>query len=133
MKRLLKPREVSTLVGIEEREILRVISRNDPEVEPYLIRLNDERLIDIAGLPVILKKLAYNMPTTEIIENLACQILHLELISQLYEELKVENERLKAEIKRLRAMLKMRDEGKGRRKFRFRLGLWRLRKLKLRP
>lgn len=122
MKRLLKPREVSNLVGIEEKEILRVISRDDPEVTPYLIDLGEERLIDLAGLPIILKKLAYNMPTTDIIENLACQILHLELFSQEREELKRENERLKAEIKRLRAKLSRGGEKNHPRRFKLRFG-----------
>jgi len=129
VKRLLKPREVSNLVGIEEREILRVIARDDPEVTPYLIDLGEERLIDLAGLPVILKKLAYNMPTTEIIENLACQILHLELFSQEREELKRENERLKAEIKRLKAKLSRSQEKGPPKRFRLRFGgFWRLKR-----
>ncbi len=130
MKSELTIPEISKLLGIDEPIIRWVFSRQDSELAPYLQHLsqkqpgNDENdintssdsevaddsevaefLLNLEGLPVLVKKLSYNIPTTDIIENLACQILHLEVLQQENEQLKQENQQLKLENQQLRQKL----------------------------
>lgn len=122
MKNELTIPEISKLLGIDEPIIRWVFSRQDSELAPYLQHFppkqprddeNDintssevaEFLLNLEGLPVLVKKLSYNIPTTDIIENLACQILHLEVLQQENEQLKQENEQLKLENQQLRQKL----------------------------
>ena len=124
MKSELTIPEISKLLGIDEPIIRWVFSRQDSELAPYLQNLSQKQpgddendintssdsevaefLLNLEGLPVLVKKLSYNIPTTDIIENLACQILHLEVLQQENEQLKQENEQLKLENQQLRQKL----------------------------
>ena len=65
-------------------------------------------LLDREGLPLLITKLAFNIPTSDIIENLACQVLHLTLVQEQkadltskHQELQEQNERLQHHIKEL--------------------------------
>ena len=60
------------------------------------------------GLPLLITKLAFNIPTADIIENLACQVLHLMLVqgenadlTSKHQELQEQNEQLQHHIKEL--------------------------------
>lgn len=60
------------------------------------------------GLPLLITKLAFNIPTSDIIENLACQVLHLILIQEQnadltskHQELLEQNEQLQHHTKEL--------------------------------
>ena len=65
-------------------------------------------LLDREGLPLLITKLAFNIPTSDIIENLACQVLHLTLVQEQkadltskHQELQEQNEQLQHHIKEL--------------------------------
>ena len=65
-------------------------------------------LLDREGLPLLITKLAFNIPTSDIIENLACQVLHLTLVQEQnadltskHQELQEQNEQLERHIKEL--------------------------------
>ena len=122
MKNELTIPEISKLLGIDEPIIRWVFSRQDSELAPYLQHLSQKQpgddendintssevadevaefLLNLEGLPVLVKKLSYNIPTTDIIENLACQILHLEVLQQENQQLKQENQQLRQKLDQL--------------------------------
>ena len=60
------------------------------------------------GLPLLITKLAFNIPTSDIIENLASQVLHLTLVQEenadltsKHQELQEQNEQLQHHAKEL--------------------------------
>ena len=122
MEHLLTISEISKILGLEKMIIERIVERNEPDLAPYIHRWNSniakeyggddvvkaktgEWIIELEGLPVLIKELAYNIPTTDIIENLICQVLHLEVLMQENEELREENQRLTKELDILRSLL----------------------------
>jgi len=112
MKSKLTIPETSELLGLEESTIEWIVKKNDPELEPYIQRnsgngSSEEKQIAITldGLPVLIKKLSYNIQTADIIENLACQVLHLEILRQENEQLKQDNLTLNQELNELKTQL----------------------------
>jgi len=122
MEHLLTISEISKILGLDKMIIERIVERSEPDLAPYVHRWDSkfaqeyggnnvvkfktgEWVIELEGLPVLIKNLAYNIPTTDIIENLICQVLHLEVLMQENEELREENQRLSREIDILRSRL----------------------------
>jgi hypothetical protein len=117
MKDKLTIPETSELLGLDESTIEWIIKKDDPELEPYLQRNSGngssggkQITITLAGLPLLIKKLSYNIQTADIIENLACQVLHLEILRQENEELKQDNLRLRTELDELKVQLLEHEE-----------------------
>ena len=115
--------EIANMIGVEEAIIQQTLERRDEDLVPYLhepdaLREDAEGnvspaqpqtlLLDREGLPLLITKLAFNIPTTDIIENLACQVLHLMLIQEQnadltskHQESQEQNAQLQCHIKEL--------------------------------
>jgi regulator of replication initiation timing len=109
----MNPSEVSEIIGVEEGIIIRALERRDVEIEPYLrvISAPSENQGDstqpliqlrVDGLAPLIKKLTYNIPTDDIIENLSCQIFHITHLRETCDKLEEENQTLVAENAQLR-------------------------------
>jgi chromosome segregation ATPase len=51
---------------------------------------------------MLIKKLAYNIPTDDIIENLSCQVFHITHLQETCDKLEAENQALVTENAQLR-------------------------------
>jgi len=123
MEHLLTISEISKILGLDKMIIERIVERDEPDLAPYVHRWGSkiakeygennigktfnagEWIIELEGLPVLIKELAYNIPTTDIIENLICQVLHLEVLMQENEKLREDNQRLNKELDVLKSQL----------------------------
>ena len=114
--------EIANMIGVEEAIIGQTLERRDEDLVPYLhdpgaseeaadVNASSQPqtlLLDREGLPLLITKLAFNIPTSDIIENLACQVLHLILVQEQnadltskHQELKKQNEQLQRHTKEL--------------------------------
>ncbi len=113
--------EITNMIGVEESIIRQTLERRDEDLVPYLRDPDASRkeadanvprpqtlLLEREGLPLLITKLAFNIPTSDIIENLACQLLHLTLVQEQnadltskHQELQEQSERLQHHIKEL--------------------------------
>ena len=115
--------EITNMIGVEETIIRQTLERRDEDLAPYLHEPNasgeeadvsispfqsQTLLLDREGLPLLITKLAFNIPTSDIIENLARQVLHLTLIQEenadltsKHQELQEQNGQLQHHIKEL--------------------------------
>ena len=109
----MNPSEVSEIIGVEEGIIIRALERQDVEIEPYLRVVSapseepgsstkPQRQLRVDGLAPLIKKLTYNIPTDDIIENLSCQIIDITYLRETCDRLEAENEALIAENTQLR-------------------------------
>jgi septal ring factor EnvC (AmiA/AmiB activator) len=115
--------EIANMIGVEEAIIRQTLERRDEDLAPYLHEPNvsgeavdvnvspsqsQTLLLEREGLPLLITKLAFNIPTSDIIENLACQVLHLTFIQEenadltsKHQELQEQSEQLQHHIKEL--------------------------------
>lgn len=115
--------EIANMIGVEEAIIRQTLERRDEDIIPYLPVLDasgeeadtsvlpsqpQALLLAREGLPLLITKLAFNIPTSDIIENLASQVLHLMLVQEenailasKHQELQEQNEQLQRLIKDL--------------------------------
>ena len=112
----MNPSEVSEIIGVEEGIISRTLERRDVEIEPYLrvVSVPSEEpgsstkpsvQLRVDGLAPLIKKLTYNIPTDDIIENLSCQIIDIIYLRETCDRLEEENQALIAENTQLREMI----------------------------
>ena len=112
----MNPSEISEIIGVEEGIINSALKRRDVEIEPYLRVVSapsDEAgsatkpriQLRVDGLAPLIKKLTYNIPTDDIIENLSCQIIDITYLRETCDKLKSENQALIAENTQLREMV----------------------------
>lgn len=105
--------EISKIIGVEEEIIKRTLERRDVEIEPYLhvVSASSEKpgsstkpqvQLRVDGLAPLIKKLTYNIPTDDIIENLSCQIIDITYLRETCDRLEKENDTLIAENTQLR-------------------------------
>ena len=105
--------KITEIIGVEEEIINRTLERRDVDIEPYLrvVSAPSENLGDrpkpqiqlrIDGLALLIKKLTYNIPTDDIIENLSCQVFHITHLRETSEKLEAENQALIAENEQLK-------------------------------
>ena len=110
------PSEVSEIIGVEEGIIIRALERQDVEIEPYLRVVSapseepggstkPRMQLRVDGLAPLIKKLTYNIPTDDIIENLSCQIIDITYLRETCDRLEKENQALIAENTQLREMI----------------------------
>ena len=95
-----------------EREELPYLSDPDSSGEGADVNVSSPQsqtlLLAREGLPLLITKLAFNIPTSDIIENLASQVLHLTLVQEenadltsKHQELQEQNEQLQHHTKEL--------------------------------
>lgn len=112
----MNPSEISEIIGVEEGIINSALKRRDAEIEPYLRVVSapsDEAgsatkpqiQLRVDGLAPLIKKLTYNIPTDDIIENLSCQIIDITYLRETCDKLESENQALIAENTQLREMI----------------------------
>ena len=115
--------EIANMIGVEEVIIRHTLERRDEDLTPYLCDPDasgeadnvtaspsqpQTPLLDREGLPLLITKLAFNIPTSDIIENLACQVLHLMVTQEenagltgKHQGLQEQNEQLQHRVKEL--------------------------------
>ena len=114
----LNPAKITEIIGVQEEIINRTLERKDVDIEPYLRvvsappenpgdRPKPQIQLRIDGLALLIKKLTYNIPTDDIIENLSCQIFHITHLRETCEKLEEENQALIAENGQLREKIKV--------------------------
>ena len=107
------PSEISQIIGVEEGIISRTLERRDAAIEPYLrvVSARSEEPGDstkpqiqlrIDGLAPLIKRLSYNIPTDDIIENLSCQVIDITYLRETCAKLEADKEALAAENAELR-------------------------------
>lgn len=106
--------EIADLIGVEDTIIRRTIERRDDDLQPYLhedpengVQSQSDKdapvsdlptpLLDLEGLPLLITKLSFNIPTLDIIENLACQVLHLTVLREEKTDLTNKNRELQGQ------------------------------------
>ena len=112
----LNPSKITEIIGVEEEIINRTLERKDVDIEPYLRVVSappespgghpkPQIQLRLDGLALLIKKLTYNIPTDDIIENLSCQIFHITHLRETCDKLEgekkaliVENEQLQERI-----------------------------------
>ncbi len=115
--------EIANMIGVEEAIIRQTLERRDEDLAPYLHAPDasgeeadanvspsqpQTPLLRREGLPLLITKLAFNIPTSDIIENLASQVLHLMLVQEQntdltskHQELQEQNDQLQHHTKEL--------------------------------
>ena len=115
--------EIANMIGVEEAIIRQTLERRDEDLALYLHEpdtsgeeadanvspsQSQTPLLRREGLPLLITKLAFNIPTSDIIENLASQVLHLMLVQEentdltsKHQELQEQNEQLQHHTKEL--------------------------------
>ena len=97
--------KITEIIGVEEEIINRTLERRDVDIEPHLRvvsvpssnpgdRPKPQIQLRIDGLALLIKKLTYNIPTDDIIENLSCQVFHITHLRETCERLEEENKLL---------------------------------------
>ena len=113
----LNPSKITEIIGVEEEIINRTLERRDVDIEPYLRvvsappenpgdRPKPQVQLRIDGLALLIKKLTYNIPTDDIIENLSCQVFHITHLRETCERLEEENQALIVENEQLQERVK---------------------------
>ena len=106
--------EITNMIGVEQAIIQQTLERRDEDLAPYLCDPNASKkeadanvshsqtlLLEREGLPLLITKLAFNIPTSDIIENLACQVLHLTLVQEENADLTGKNQELQEQNEQL--------------------------------
>ena len=105
--------KISEIIGVEEDIITRTLERRDVDIESY-VRVVSARpdspgdspkpqiQLRVDGLAMLIRKLAYNIPTDDIIENLSCQVFHITHLQETCDKLEAENQALVTENTQLR-------------------------------
>ena len=126
MSQRLSVPDIASIIGVEEDIITNALAREDEDLKPYLYiepvitSHGDESIeslfggekkeakdpqtafmLSVDGLSILITKLAFNIPTSDLIENLACQVLHLTVLQEDIAELQRENEKLKLQNEEL--------------------------------
>lgn len=112
MPHILTVPEIANMIGVDQGIIQRTLERRDENLSAYLHEPHHDQtadasetgevpssqpqgiLLDVEGLPLLITKLAFNIPTADIIENLACQVLHLTLLEDEKKDLAHKNQEL---------------------------------------
>ena len=109
----MNPSEVSEIIGVEEGIINLTLERRDVDIEPYLRVVSapskgsegstkPQIQLRVDGLAPLIKKLTYNIPTDDIIENLSCQIIDITYLRETCAKLEAEKQALVIENTQLR-------------------------------
>ena len=105
--------KIAEIIGVEEDIITRMLERRDVDIESYIRVVSappespgaspkPQIQLRVDGLAMLIRKLAYNIPTDDIIENLSCQVFHITHLQETCDKLEAENQTLVAENAQLR-------------------------------
>lgn len=105
MNLYLSPAKITEIIGVAENIIQGTLERRDEDIEPYLRLVSaapktegdstkPQIELRIDGLGLLIKKLTYNIPTDDIIENLSCQIVHITYLQESCDRLEALNKTL---------------------------------------
>ena len=112
--------EIANMIGVEEAIIRQTLERHDEDLIPYLhdpdasgeeadVNISSSQpqtlLLKREGLPLLITKLAFNIPTSDIIENLASQVLHLMLVQEENADLTSKHQELQQRVDALEGEL----------------------------
>ena len=131
MSQRLSVPDIASIIGVEEDIITNTLARQDEDLKPYLYAepvtashgdesrealFGSEKegteepqtayMLGVEGLSVLITKLAFNIPTSDLIENLACQVLHLTVLQEDIADLKREKQKLQLQNEELQQKLK---------------------------
>ena len=109
----MNPSKIAEIIGVEEDIITRTLERRDVDLESYIRVVSapadspgaapkPQIQLRVDGLAMLIKKLAYNIPTDDIIENLSCQVFHITHLQETCDKLEAENQALVTENAQLR-------------------------------
>ncbi|MDE0553787.1 MAG: hypothetical protein OXI24_06210 [Candidatus Poribacteria bacterium] len=109
----MNPAKIAEIIGVEKEIITRTLERRDIDIESYIrvvsappdkpgAPLKPQIQLRVDGLAMLIKKLAYNIPTDDIIENLSCQVFHITHLQETCDKLEAENQALIVENEQLR-------------------------------
>ena len=107
------PSKIAEIIGVADDIITRTLERRDVDIEAYVRVVSappdkpgtppkSQIQLRVDGLAMLIKKLAYNIPTDDIIENLSCQVFHITHLQETCDKLEAENQALIAENAQLR-------------------------------
>ncbi len=116
--------KIAEIIGVEEDIITRMLERRDVDIESYVrvVSASPESpgaspkpqiQLRVDGLAMLIRKLAYNIPTDDIIENLSCQVFHITHLQETCDKLEAENQTLVAENAQLREAIESFQNEKG--------------------
>ncbi len=108
--------KISEIIGVEEDIITRTLERRDVDIESYIRVVSappdspgdspkPQIQLRVDGLAMLIRKLAYNIPTDDIIENLSCQVFHITHLQETCDKLEAENQALVAENTQLQEVI----------------------------
>lgn len=131
MQQRLSVPDIASIIGVEEDIITSALAREDEDLKPYLYSepvittggddsvetlFGGEKketeepptvfMLSVDGLSILITKLAFNIPTSDLIENLACQVLHLTVLQEDIAELKREKQELQSQNEELERRIK---------------------------
>ncbi len=116
--------KIAEIIGVEEDIITRMLERRDVDIESYVRVVSappespgaspkPQIQLRVDGLAMLIRKLAYNIPTDDIIENLSCQVFHITHLQETCDKLEAENQTLVAENAQLREAIESFQNEKG--------------------
>lgn len=116
----MNPSEISEIIGVEEGIISRTLERQDADIEPFLRVVSapsggpggsttPQIQLRIDGLAPLIKRLSYNIPTDDIIENLSCQVIDITYLRETCAKLEADKQTLAAENAELREAIESFD------------------------
>ena len=99
MQKKISVSEIASYIGVAEVVVQSVINRQDVDLIPYLdesIQSDETGLprFSVEGLPLLVTKVSYNIPTADIIDNLSQKVQHLVSQQEEIENLKKTNDQL---------------------------------------
>lgn len=110
MQKKISVSEIASYIGVAEVVVQSVINRQDVDLIPYLdesTQSNETGLpsFSIEGLPLLVTKVSYNIPTADIIDNLSQKVQHLVLQQEEIENLKKTNDQLATSNEQLQGLI----------------------------
>jgi len=99
MQKKISVSEIASYIGVAEVVVQSVINRQDVDLIPYLdesIQSDETGLpsFSVEGLPLLVTKVSYNIPTADIIDNLCQKVQHLVSQQEEIDNLKKTNDQL---------------------------------------
>ncbi len=99
MQKKISVSEIASYIGVAEVVVQSVINRQDVDLIPYLdesIQSDETGLprFSVEGLPLLVTKVSYNIPTADIIDNLSQKVQHLVSQQEEIKNLKKTNDQL---------------------------------------
>ena len=110
MQKKISVSEIASYIGVAEVVVQSVINRQDVDLIPYLdesTRSDETGLpsFSIEGLPLLVTKVSYNIPTADIIDNLSQKVQHLVSQQEEIKNLKKTNDQLATSNEQLQDLI----------------------------